>query len=380
MSWIVRILGAVLGLAALAIAGSLGWLAYGPEPAPMDPPAAQTAKAREILKDQRWAPPQGWRWAEFKRPDGTVLRFGFAPAPITNASGRPVPALVFVPGFGGTIEQNFEMLRDLQNGGAAIFAIELRGQGGSSRPLPAQNDFEKSHLGDFKVYADDLAAFLAELVAPMARGPVVLSGLSLGGHAVLRTAIETPQAADGYALIAPAIAIRLGMPESRALLLTGTVTAIGGGAHYAPTQGPRDWLPERLEGVGSCGADRERAAAMNAWSVTEPETRIGGGSNLWLKSFVESTQLVRDPARLAAVDRPVLLINPQLDHLVVPEASAAACSTLSNCREVALATAHHCPFHDPEPEYQAALAALSGFVQEFTTGPEVALAVEGLAP
>jgi len=271
------------------------------------------------------------------------------------------------------------MLRGVQDSGVHVFSVELRGQGGSSRPLPGPNDREKSHVADFKLYAEDLAAFLDELVRPMAPGKVVLGGLSLGGHAVLRTAVETPEAADGYALISPAVAIRLPMSEDQARLLTGALTAIGGGAHYVPSHGPRRWPAERLDGVGSCGADRERAAAMNAWNVVEPQTRLGGGSNLWLKSFIDSTRVLRDPARLAGVDRPVLLINPQMDTLVVPEASAAACRALPACLETPLPSAHHCPFHDPEPDYRAALLALTEFLASFGAPPRAALSTAATA-
>jgi len=100
MAWAARILLGLAALAGLGLAGVLGWLAHGPEPAPQEPPAEQIAKAQEILKDPRWSAPAGWKWAEFQRPDGSVLRFGFAPAsPQPGPAGGPAPTFVFVPGF-----------------------------------------------------------------------------------------------------------------------------------------------------------------------------------------------------------------------------------------------------------------------------------------
>lgn len=377
MQGLARVAAIILGVVMLALAAVLGWLAFSPEPAPHDPPPDQIVKAQSILQNPRWAAPDGWQWAEFKRPDGATLRFGYAPA---TGEAKDAPSLVFVPGFTAVIEQNYEMLKALQGSGVDIYAIELRGQGGSSRVLAAPQDREKTYLSDFKLYADDLAAFLQQTVRPTANGPVVLAGLSLGGHAVLRTAIETPHAADAYALISPAVGIRLPMSEAQAYALTSTLTAIGGGAHYVPTHGPRTWPPERLDGLKSCGADPQRAAAMNAWNVVNAETRMGGGSNLWLKRFIESGRLLRQPERLSAVDRPVLLINPQLDRLVLPEASHEACQHLPQCSETAMPSAHHCPFHDPQPEYGTALNALTRFVHQVAPRSEASIAGPGSTP
>lgn len=369
-------LGAILGLIVLGLAGGLVWLGHGPEPAPQDPPAEQLAKAEEILKDPRWAPPPGWTWGSFAAAQDTRLRFGFAPAAEPGA-----PVFVFVPGFTAIIEQNFEMLTRLREAGVSVYAVELRGQGGSSRPLADPKDREKTHLADFRLYAEDLAAFLQQEVRPVAAGaPVILGGLSLGGHAVLRTAVETPAAADGYVLVAPAVQPRTPFNAGAVATLTTTLTVIGGGAHYIPSHGPRFWPAERLEGIGSCGADPARAAAMNAVTLVHPETRMGGGTNLWFSAFLRSAALLQNPETLRAVDRPVLLINPQLDHLVVPEVSAAACAAMSACTEVVLETAHHCPFHDPDPEFERAMTALGDFVLGFAPEPVAAAPAPAAAP
>ena len=373
----------VIGVAFALIAGALAWLGLSPEPAPVAAPEAQVAKGLQILADPRWAAPAGWTWAEFSLPDGTKLRYGSAapaaapPAtlPIKGAKASeaiaaspapPQPVFVFVPGFTGLIEQHFELFQRLTADGVRVYSVELRGQGGSSRPIAGAAGQQKSYLGDFKLYADDLAAFISQVVRPVAgENVVVLSGLSLGGHAVLRTAIETPEAADGYALVAPAIGIYTKpLSEQQALLLTSTLTNLGAGAHYTVGSGPRTWPPERLDGMGSCGSDPARAAALNAWYVTSPDVLVGGATNAWLTAFVRSGSVLRDRARLAKITRPVMMIIPQRDDFVRPEVSERVCADIAGCKPIVLEEAHHCPFQDPDREFNAAYAALSGFIQE----------------
>lgn len=372
---------------AVLVAGGLAWLGFSPERAPVPAPEAQVTRGLQILADPRWAAPPGWTWAQFTVSDGASLRFGTAPpalAPQTipesaavlparsGASEAPVPPVspqpvfVFVPGFTGLIEQHFELFSRLTQQGVRVYAVELRGQGGSSRPLPGPEGQQKSYVRDFKIYADDLAAFISGVVRPAAGdNVVVLGGLSLGGHAVLRTAVETPDVADGYVPISPAIGIITSpLSEPQALLLTATLTTLGAGTHYTVGGGPRDWPPERLDGIGSCGADPARAAALNAWYVTSPDVLVGGGTNAWLAAFLRSGQVLLDKAQLAKITRPVQMIIPQRDTIVKAEVSARSCAQIEGCQPVIIEEAHHCPFQDPDPEFNAAYSALSSFIQE----------------
>lgn len=356
---------ALIGVPAIVLAGVLVWLGYAPEPRPSSPPAGQVTRAATILSDPRWTPPAGWTFGEYNRPDGVKLRYGYAPAESPWA-----PIFVYVPGFTNIIEQGYEFLSDLHERGITIYAIELRGQGGSTRGLPGAVNHEKSWLRDFRTYADDLAGFLSEEPGLRRGGKIILGGLSLGGHAVLRTAVDYPEAADAYVLISPAVGLRTApLDSTSAFRLAQGASLIGGGKHYVPGHGPRRWGPERLDGIGGCGSDPARAAGLQAWAIASKETRMGGGTFDWLKAFLESAQYVREPENLAKIAAPVLLINPQADATVRPEASAAACKAIGNCREFAMADTWHCPFSDPQPHYDAALATLSGFILGQTPPP-----------
>lgn len=349
---------ALIGLPAILLGAALFWLGYAPEAKPTSPPADQLARAATILADPRWTPPAGWTFGEYTRPDGVTLRFGSAQAPSPEA-----PIFVYVPGFTNIIEQGYEFLSDLHERGITVYSIELRGQGGSTRGLPGAENHQKSWLRDFRTYAEDLTGFLSEETGLRRGGPVILGGLSLGGHAVLRTAVEFPDSADAFALIAPAVGLRTAPFDAKgALLLAQSVSFIGGGKHYVPGHGPRSWGPERLDWIGACGSDPARASGLQAWAIARSETRMGGGTFDWLKAFLKSAALVRESENLARISAPILLINPLADATVLPEASTSACKAIKNCRELAMADTQHCPFTDPHPKYDAALDALSGFI------------------
>lgn len=372
-----RIAAWVSGIAAGLLAVALLVLGFGPEPAPQDPPPEQQAKAAEILADPTWAPPAGWAWGEYARPDGTTLRYGRTQG-AGAAAGRVT--FVYVPGYTGIIEQNYPLLRRLAAAGVDVYSVEARGQGGSTRPLPNPKDREKTHITDFKIHSDDIAAFLKDVVRPAAPGAVVLGGISMGGHIVARTAMETPEAAEGYALVSPAVLFRTApLSPGQARLLAGVMTTIGAGEHYMITHGPRRWPAERLDGVGSCGGDPERGAMLTAWNVVNPETRAAGGTYAWLGAFLDGTRALNEPANIARLTKPVLLINPQLDDYVVPEASSQLCSALSDCVEIKLADGHHCPFEDPDSVSERAYAALRTFLEGYAEAVVTPVALEAPA-
>lgn len=366
-----KILALILGLVGIVALGLLLYLAYSPEPLPSEPPARDRARAEQILADPRWRAPAGWTFARYERPDGVSLRYGSAPGNPNGAMilpGKTLPTLVYVPGFTSFIERENELLRQASEAGFRVMAVELRGQGGSTRSLPGAKNREKTHLTDFGVYGDDIAAFLDEKVRPDSPGPIVLIGHSLGGHAVMRTALGFPSSADAYVLVAPALGLRnAGMSQSQGIVLAQLVSLVGGSRHYVMGQGPRQWPAERLDGVGECGSDPARAATLGAWFYVKPELRLGGGTYGWVGAFLRSNQAMQRSERMTALDRPFLLISPQRDNLVDPAVSSTICSKLKNCREVPMPTANHCVFHDAEPDFAAARDALFRFAQAQAT-------------
>src|SRR5665213_2797595 len=76
------------------------------------------------------------------------------------------------------IEKYFEVIDELRGRGFGVATMDWRGQGGSDRPL--QDDSRKGYVKDFAEYDDDLAAFMAEVVAPMGALPLARDGAQEG--------------------------------------------------------------------------------------------------------------------------------------------------------------------------------------------------------
>ena len=102
------------------------------------------------------------------------------------------------------IEKYFEVIDELRGRGLAVATMDWRGQGGSQRFL---DDSRKGYVKDFTEYDDDLAAFMAQVVAPMAGGKPIALAHSMGGHNLLRTLAKKPDTFAQAVLTAPMVAV-----------------------------------------------------------------------------------------------------------------------------------------------------------------------------
>ena len=136
-------------------------------------------------------------------PSGTVrlrgARFDADPA----APFRGI--LVLLNGQTEFIEKYFEVIDELRGRGFAVATMDWRGQGGSDRLLP--DDSRKGYVKDFAEYDADLAAFMAEVVAPMGDSKPVALAHSMGGHNLLRYLAGKPNAFAKAVLTAPMVAV-----------------------------------------------------------------------------------------------------------------------------------------------------------------------------
>ena len=142
-----------------------------------------------------------------------------------------------------------EQVGDIAARGYHVVGFDLRGQGGSERPRPSQP--EKLLIKDFKIYSNDVALFLQSLELPKDR-PVVLMGMSFGGHVAFRVAAEQSDLVDGLLLVAPALEPKGGdmsFEEITRILRIGD--ALGKDRRYLP--GNSNWKPATEDDLLACG-------------------------------------------------------------------------------------------------------------------------------
>ena len=106
--------------------------------------------------------------------------------------GRGIPVVLL---HGLTASRRYVVMgsRGLQRQGHRVIAYDARGHGASS-PAPDPQAYRYEDL------AGDLAALLDELAIERA----ILAGASMGGHTILRLALEQPERVAGLAIITPA--------------------------------------------------------------------------------------------------------------------------------------------------------------------------------
>ncbi|SEO54626.1 Pimeloyl-ACP methyl ester carboxylesterase [Rhodospirillales bacterium URHD0017] len=139
-----------------------------------------------------------WNFAELPKPQSVKARDG-APINYRLYPGRPDRVVVLVHGSSGTDASMLKLAQALQAVGASVYAISLRGHGGSGT---ANGDV--SYIGQLD---DDLADLVKGLGLDKAGVHRTLVGFSSGGGLVLRIA-GGKQAGlfDDYLAISPFIA------------------------------------------------------------------------------------------------------------------------------------------------------------------------------
>ncbi|PWC53088.1 alpha/beta hydrolase [Azospirillum sp. TSO22-1] len=270
-------------------------------------------------------------WLEL--PDGARLRTAHWPA-----SGEVRGTFVVLTGRAEFIEKYEETARTLLMRGFEVFAMDWRNQGLSTRPSPNP---QRHHVEDFAALAGDLERFVAEVVAPRARGPLVLLAHSMGGLVATLHAARHPERFRAAILSAPMHDINLrGFPAWLARFLADAACALGFGARYAFGQGDYDPREAAFDGNVITGDPRRYAVFHDAYR-DRPELRVGGVSFAWLRAAFRASDAVRTTEPLDRVRYPALLLSAPGDQVVDSAAQRAVAKRWPSCELVEYAQARH---------------------------------------
>jgi lysophospholipase len=303
---------------------------------------------------ERFLPPPGFAWGSFSAADGAVLRWGHLPVRHARAE------CVLVGGFGEFIEKHFETVRDLAARGIAVWCLDWRGQGGSSRPrrLPS-----RPRARDFDRDAADLAAFAAAKLP--GRLPRLVVAHSMGGAIALLCLKQQPQLFAAAVLSSPMLGLRTGrVPPSLIRCITRPARAAGLDACFIP--GAHEWRPDPIPSPkrSRISTDAERCRLRHAWFSAEPDLRVDEATYGWLDSALGLVARISKPEFLAAIDIPILLGRPGRDVVVSRKAQRRAARLLPDCTLVELSGSKHDPFLERDPIRDYWLSCLSRFVAE----------------
>lgn len=305
--------------------------------------ASETLDRRSIPADARfgeWKAADGWtcRTLERRQEPGAAVR----------------GSLLFAGGRGDFIEKYLEAQDHWHRRGWNVTAFDWRGQGAS------QGDRPGGHLDGFETLVGDLAG-LIEAWRAGAPGPHVVVGHSMGGHVLLRTLADRHPPVDAAVLVAPMLMINSGpMPPFAAQWLASTASMFGLAGQPAWRQ------PSRSQAAGSLRQTnlttcRDRYSDELWWWEKRPGFNLGAPSWGWLRAAFASCAALT-PAKLAAVETPVLLIGTERDRLVSPAAIRRAAAQLPKGELLMFGEAAHEILREADPVRLKALAAIDAFL------------------
>ena len=243
------------------------------------------------LVEQEWTGPCGWPFRSFRLP----------------VDGLSKGEILFLGGRGDFFEKYLEAFAAWRRLGWNVSGFDWRGQGGSGR-------FEGSpfcHIDDFATFVGDLEAFAFNW-KNTTTGPHVAIGHSMGGHILLKTALQGRIALDALVLLSPMLGIRVGPLRGTAL---GSIAAIG----RAPSLRERPiWQGTRSPAPGRVTSCPERQADKIWWKAKRPELGRGGPTWGWLAAATRSINELNKKLGDGPLNLPGLLLAAVDDPIVDP--------------------------------------------------------------
>src|SRR5262245_50526389 len=277
------------------------------------------------------------------------------------ARGAPRGSVIIAPGRTEFIEKYFEVTRELQGRGFAVFCIDWRGQGLSGREV---ENGQKGHFASFDDPVNDFSTAL-KLLGPQLPRPHVGLAHSMGGAIMLR-ALQTRRIdLDAAAFTAPmwGIAGLTDMAKKYARFMV----SLGAGGTFAPSV-EKKWKRENFK-RNTVTHDRESHARCQGLIVEEPRLALAGPTIGWVAAASDATEAFQTPGALAHVRIPVLVATAGEEQLVDNASHAAVVEQLPDARHITIAGAKHEILMEVDPVRHQFWAAFDQLVQQVAPVP-----------
>lgn len=259
---------------------------------------------------------------------GVKVRVMTAPA-----QASPRGSVIVAPGRTEFIEKYFEVTRELQARGFAVFCIDWRGQGLSGREV--ENGL-KGHIVSFDDPVNDLSTALKLLSDRLPRPHIGLAH-SMGGAILLRALQTRRIELDGVAFSAPMWGIQGLTPMAKKYVRF--MTSLGGGGQFAPRV-ERKWKRENFK-KNPVTHDKERHARCQGLIAEEPRLALAGPTVGWVAAAADATEGFLQPNAFAHVKIPVLVATAGEEQLVDNASHDAVAAELPNVTHITVTGAKH---------------------------------------
>lgn len=252
-------------------------------------------------------------------------------APSTH--GRSRGSVIVAPGRTEFIEKYFEVIRELQSRGFAVFCIDWRGQGLSGRET---SNPLKGHFSTLDDPVNDLATALKLLSAKLPRPHIGLAH-SMGGAIMLRALQTRRIELDAAAFSAPMWGIANLSELAKSYIRF--MASVGASAQFAPSV-EQKWRRETFK-KNPVTSDRERHARGQGLIAEEPRLALAGPTIGWIAAAADAFEGFHAPNALAHVRIPILVFSAERELLVDNKAHDAVVELLPNAQHVVIPGAKH---------------------------------------
>jgi lysophospholipase len=298
----------------------------------------------------RRAHPSGMRLWDWQAPDGWRHRRMDWPAQREAARG----SILFAGGRGDFVEKYLETFAAWHARGWSVSSFDWRGQGKSKGASVG------GHLDSFDILGEDFSALVDDWLATTP-GPHVIVGHSMGGHMLLRLALERPLPIAAAVLVAPMIAVNSApLPGWLARLIAAAATRVGLGRR--PLWGaPLARAPagsKRQKVLTTC---LDRYDDEHFWWERDGDFAPAPPSFGWLSAGYRSGRSFTR-RRLARLDLPVLLIGAEEDRLVSAPAIRRVAAALGRAELTMFKGCAHEILREQDATRLAAMARIDTFL------------------
>jgi lysophospholipase len=283
---------------------------------------------------------------EIRMDDGATLRYQC----IRNPHEKGV--VVLLGGHSESYVKYAELIYDLRDLGITLYALDLRGQGFSTRMLP---DREKDYISVYDRYLTDLKAFMKSVVRSRPDEKILLLGHSLGAAVAAAYVERNPGDIGGLVLSSPYLGSKAG---ALALLMLKTLDIFGRGTDYVPGGGPFKFnaFEQNVE-----THSRVRHARKMQDYMDNPEIRLGYPTNHWM---VETERMGRDVIRNASsISCPTLVLQAEDDRYADGGAQDKFCAAVAHSKKILFLGSYHEILLESDSIRNFALDAIRNFIQ-----------------
>ena len=274
----------------------------------------------------------------------------------------PKGCIVIFPGRAEAIVKYEELLFELFQNGYSVFALDHRGQGGSSRALANPH---MGYIESFDDYITDATACIENVLIPQLHKQALDSDLYLLCHS-MGSAIGVHFLQANATLFkkvcfsAPMLGINLPLPEVLVKAIAksaGTVyRLLGKTPRYFWGQGdykPYPFITNQLTN------SEIRYASFRKTMAQSPEAQLGGITFTWLTAAINAMQSARIIAKHLMM--PVLVLQAEEEQIVDNKKMSKTVESMPQARCVVIPKAKHEILFEKDPAKHQALSTILDF-------------------